>query len=121
MARPGLLGRIEIKPGAFAQVVSGIVGHIVATRAGVRHHQRNAQLGGNTLRAGFGGEVFVVTGQAGKPEQNRRVFRRRQENAERHCTVQRGGVVPPALLSTFKTTVLFEQFHAGLLNENAYS
>ena len=33
MVRPGLLGRIEIKPGAFAQVVSGIVGHIIAISA----------------------------------------------------------------------------------------
>jgi hypothetical protein len=29
------------------------------------------------------------------------------------------GVVPPALLPTFKTAMLFKQFHAGLLRVNA--
>jgi hypothetical protein len=29
------------------------------------------------------------------------------------------GVVPPALLPTFKTAMLFKQFHAGLRKVNA--
>ena len=64
MARPGLFRGVEIEPGAFTQIVSGIVGHVIATRAGIWHHQRNAQFGGNTLGARFGGEIFVVAGQA---------------------------------------------------------
>jgi hypothetical protein len=46
------------------QIVAGIVGNAFAARAGVRHHQNNAQLGSNPLRACFGGEVLIVAGQA---------------------------------------------------------
>ncbi len=64
MRGPGLFRGVEIEPGAFTQIVSGIVGHVIATRAGVWHDQRYAQFGGNTLGTRFGGEVFVVAGQA---------------------------------------------------------
>ncbi len=120
MTRPGLLGGIQVEPGAFAQIVTGIVCHIVTARAGVGHHQRDPQLRRNPLGARFGGKVFIVAGQAGKPVQHRRFCRtrsRRQKNAERHRAVQHRGVMTPALLSTFKTVVLFEQFHARLLQE----
>ncbi|MGM3311335.1 hypothetical protein ACS136_08135, partial [Enterobacter hormaechei subsp. steigerwaltii] len=31
-----------------------------------------------------------------------------------HSTIQRGGVVPPAQLSTIKKNILLEQLHSGL-------
>ena len=83
MRGPRGLGGVQVKTCALAEVISGIIGNTLATRAGVRHHQYNAQLGGNALRPGFGGEVLVVTGQARQPVQHRRrrffPFRRQKQ------------------------------------------
>ncbi len=65
MTRPGLLGGIEIKSRTLTQIVSLIVRHAVTARAGVRHNQYQTQFRRNALRARFGGEILVVTGQAG--------------------------------------------------------
>ena len=72
MRGPRRLGGIEIKASAFPQIVSAIVGNVITARTGVRHHQRNAQFGGDALCARFGGEVFIIAGQAGEPVENRR-------------------------------------------------
>ena len=72
MRGPRRLGGIEIKASAFPQIVSAIVGNVITARTGVRHHQRNAQFGGDALCARFGGEVFIIAGQTGEPVENRR-------------------------------------------------
>ena len=60
--RPRRLGGIQVEAGALPQIVSIIVGDLITARAGIRHHQRDAQLSGNALGARLGGKVFVVTG-----------------------------------------------------------
>ena len=70
--RPRRLGGVQVEASALPQIVTLIVGHLVTARAGIRHHQRDAQRGGNALSARLGGKVFIVTGQPGQPVQHRR-------------------------------------------------
>ena len=70
--RPGRLGGVQVEAGALSEIVTVVVGRLVTARAGIRHHQRDAQLGGNALGARLGGKVLIVTGQPRQPVQHRR-------------------------------------------------
>ena len=72
MRRPGRLGGVQVEAGALSEIVTVVVGRLVTARAGIRHHQRDAQLGGNALGARLGGKVLIVTGQPRQPVQHRR-------------------------------------------------
>ncbi|MOA00664.1 hypothetical protein D3C78_1200370 [compost metagenome] len=110
---PRRLGGVQIKTGTLAQIVAFIIGHIVATRAGIGHHQHQPQLGGDTLRAGLQREVFIIAGQPRQPVQHwRRVIiaRGRQIDAESHVAIQALRRMAITLLPAAEHTVLFEKF-----------
>ena len=113
VAIPRRLGGVQVEPGALAQIVTFVVRHLVTARAGVRHHQHQAQLGGDALRAGFQREVLVVAGQPRQPVQHRRrvvIARRRQVDAECHVAIQALRRVAITLLPAAEHAVLFEKF-----------
>ena len=113
---PGRLGGVQVKPGPLPQVVSGIVGHIGAARAGVRCHQDEAVLRCAVLRPGFGDEVLLSTGQAREPIQHRAALPRqrlgRQVHAKAHVAVQAAAGVLPHLLLPAKAGVVFQLLQA---------
>jgi hypothetical protein len=53
---------VNVKARALAQIIAVIVGHIIATRAGVGGDDRDAKLGSDTLRASFLDEILVGAG-----------------------------------------------------------
>lgn len=89
MRRPGRLGGVEVEARALAQVIGRVVGHALATRRGIGHHEDQPELGGEALGAGLLGEVGLGAGEAGQePEEGelrpRLAGSRRQVEAEAH-------------------------------------
>src|SRR5205085_10400522 len=82
------LRRIDIEAGAGAEIVALVLpGDLQAARARVGDDDREAELGGDALRARLDDEVLLRAGEAGEPVEHRhraRVRLRRQEYAEAH-------------------------------------
>ena len=99
--RPRFPLRVEIEAGAGAEIVAVVfAGQIQAARAGIRTHDRDAELGSHPLRAGLLHEVLVVAGQTGEPPYQRHpaLFGlRRQIDRENHVAIQRPRVMLVAL------------------------
>src|SRR4051812_44116590 len=71
-ARPRSLRRIDIEAGAGAEIVALVLpGDLQAARARVRDDDREAELGGDALRARLDDEILLCAGEAGEPVEHR--------------------------------------------------
>ena len=63
---------VQPEAGAFAEFpIAGGTFNTGVARAGIRRHQRQAELGRHALRAGLDGEGFLGAGEAGQEQQRR--------------------------------------------------
>src|SRR5690606_9815087 len=93
-----------------------IVGDVGPARAGVRHHQDDAVLGGVALRPGLGDEVLLVAGQPAQPVQHRArpvPGLRREVHAYRHVAAQYLGAVAVDVLPAAVGGAVFDAFGHG--------
>ena len=64
MCSPRRLRCIDIKSRALTQIVARrVVGNAGPARAGIRHHQRQAEVCGIALRAGLGAHIVIGAGE----------------------------------------------------------
>ena len=92
MRGPGVLGRIDVKPGPRPEIIRIVLARNIDTaRAGIGCDDDKAKLCGDTLRARFDGEIFLGASQAGQPENNGAGLRCRlwgREDGKFHVAIQ---------------------------------
>ena len=121
MWRPRILCGVHIEPRALAQIIGVVIGHTLATRAGVGEDQRDALFRRPSLRACLGHGVFVGAGQARQiPQHGHGAILRfgRLEQAKGHVRTGclRGMFIDP--LGAAETGVFRNRFHGAFLSKD---
>ena len=117
MRRPRRLGRIDIEPRAESEIPVGVVARQSRlSRAGIGRDEHEAELGGESLRAGLDHEGLVGTGQSREviEHRHRTVLRlRRLVDGEAHPRGALARVVAHEPLRAAEAGVLGEDLHRG--------
>lgn len=108
--RPRGLRRIQVKPGACAEVPGvGFAGNAGLARAGVHRYQHQTKLGGVALRTGFDHEGFFGAGESGEEKNDRNALLlrlRRLIHRETHRQADDRGRMPVIALDAVEAAVL---------------